>query len=1650
MSRWGRGRGGSVAVPLDSALFRENSNCPSAARSAGTVGKWGMTSFTSIRSAPYAYNNAKKPVQDQNSPLTVPAVDTEQPPPKPKKFFKSRNAETFPPVPQIAYAPQQVPPLSPEHPPSFKEKKSTKRCRYNRDSSSPELPRRNSEKTKTKKNTVATKASKKEEPTSDNSQPPNKRYLVRNRSKVINYAEDGSNSPIPDMTRYESLPSRSQSPKASPLISSPVPAKPVADVVSPSTSKESNEERKPPPIVLRISKGTSRIVSTDSNEGFTSPGSDRHSSMDMHSDLDHKKSPSMETICSPKHEGLKITIKCSSLSQENKKEKKKDKKEGHHKSHKRHHKNSDDEPLKKTSSPLPGTDTYDLYKTLASPIHEEESNSKIKADNVEAQLAKLISTNSTTKPKSESKAVLPEPKQLEGRSRRNRPNINYSENDDYLDVLTSKVSSKNVTKTVNDIKKDVRKSKRRLDVAATPDTNDMNEIHPETEKEAESHYDDNDLINILSGDNDKIDPTNDLQKAKFNKKQKNKHKQVNSTSDIQSATPEDSLSVPQLDESHDEDDEHLADEPRSDDIDYEDDGGVQEEKEGESQIEKALEHEERNHPSDVQSGSQIESQGIDSNEDHNTPTQSSDSAYNSCPNENSEEESQRNIGDHNFKAPNGVNELDGTDDKPSVKLVITKKKGSIFKSKSLVNDNPSPLPARKRRHLYRHQWANDKGNETPRPDRPENPEVSNPVRQVPEALTRVTRYRSPDPIIAEIDAAEPGVPYTSVRCAKEAKEYYTVVRNVKKAHQIQEIGEFQEFNDDVEYLLDALQDNNPMSTRCLSAITLASKCTAPAFRMHLRAHGTVQKFFSALHDATNDQSLGLCTATVMFVLSQDRLNMDLDRESLELMLNLLESDVSHKNALDDCGLTSAQLAKTQERVRELCAEIKSQGKATHLDLENITVGHLAMETLLSLTSKRAGEWFKEELRVLGGVDHIVRTIQDCAARLQAPATSWSSAEVDVLRKADRCMRVLENKGNETPRPDRPENPEVSNPVRQVPEALTRVTRYRSPDPIIAEIDATEPGVPYTSVRCAKEAKEYYTVVRNVKKAHQIQEIGEFQEFNDDVEYLLDALQDNNPMSTRCLSAITLASKCTAPAFRMHLRAHGTVQKFFSALHDATNDQSLGLCTATVMFVLSQDRLNMDLDRESLELMLNLLESDVSHKNALDDCGLTSAQLAKTQERVRELCAEIKSQGKATHLDLENITVGHLAMETLLSLTSKRAGEWFKEELRVLGGVDHIVRTIQDCAARLQAPATSWSSAEVDVLRKADRCMRVLENVTQQNEDNQVYLVGEPLGGARTLAALLRRCVMEARAQPALRPPLLDAALPALKVLVNLSHSFGSVASIGAQVVGEQPYIMETCLIMLNNQGCFIPDNNNFEFSVCVLLLLINLVQNNESNTQKLLDVHITVDNEDTSTNTPALDLIVDLFYKREELARRAEENTDALLDGEKEETDDEKDKKKQSVDDIAETVDKLLARAGAHMEHTMVCAYIALLLGHAASCARAPAAAVRARVPRYQPLLPTLRKYYTFLSLTASAEASIVAHVKATQRIIEFMETSDKETSRDPPQQPPAEYPRPYSNYYQPCADLPQDMSLSNLNYTMNSSSSSDRMSSSMEVDGYH
>ena len=110
------------------------------------------------------------------------------------------------------------------------------------------------------------------------------------------------------------------------------------------------------------------------------------------------------------------------------------------------------------------------------------------------------------------------------------------------------------------------------------------------------------------------------------------------------------------------------------------------------------------------------------------------------------------------------------------------------------------------------------------------------------------------------------------------------------------------------------------------------------------------------------------------------------------------------------------------------------------------------------------------------------------------------------------------------------------------------------------------------------------------------------------------------------------------------------------------------------------------------------------------------ELDKNKLKVRELCEEMVRKGHAPHLQLDKITAAQLAMETLLSLTSKKAGEWFKEELRVLGGLDHIIQTVTTCTAILTPPLGeeilnwNWDKARLDALKKVDRCLRVLENV----------------------------------------------------------------------------------------------------------------------------------------------------------------------------------------------------------------------------------------------------------------------------------------------------------------------------------------------------
>ncbi|TWW78294.1 Wings apart-like protein -like protein [Takifugu flavidus] len=587
----------------------------------------------------------------------------------------------------------------------------------------------------------------------------------------------------------------------------------------------------------------------------------------------------------------------------------------------------------------------------------------------------------------------------------------------------------------------------------------------------------------------------------------------------------------------------------------------------------------------------------------------------------------------------------------------------------------------------------------------------------------------------------------------------------------------------------------------------------------------------------------------------------------------------------------------------------------------------------------------------------------------------------------------------------------------------------------------------TALKCRKEDKELYTVVQHVKHFNDVVEFGENQEFTDDFEYLETGLKSSQPLNTRCLSIISLATRCAMPGFRMHLRARGKVAQVFKILSDAAQHPNLALCTAALMYILSRDRLNMDLDRACLELMIKLLEFDQECSAHQDQ--LTAKEVEKVKEKIRKLCEMVHNK----HLDLENITTGHLAMETLLSLTSKRAGDWFKEELRLLGGLDHIVDKVKECVQNLSQEDDKENL--VASLWGAERCLRVLESVTVQNPENQGYLIAYKDSQLIVSSAkALRHCEdMIQRYSRALNNSsvsLSGAALPhcnfsnvgkavedcmraVIGVLLNLTHD----NEWGSTKTGEQEHLILTALNCVLRVPRYIPQEQRFDVRVLGLGLLINLVEYSSRNRHCLVDMEYSLDStclEDSlvrpadpapaalaseatgSIETPgdecdepqssgALAALVKLFLERERAAILAEAKTDDLISeapkpaldqsGEWQETsgeiqwvasetnDNQPEKKEEEEEEL--DLNKALQHAGKHMEDSIAASYTALLLGCLCQGSQINVTTVRQHLPKgdFSIMTEMLKKFLNFMNLTCAVGTT---GQKSISRVIDYLE----------------------------------------------------------------
>ncbi|WAQ95349.1 LOW QUALITY PROTEIN: WAPL-like protein [Mya arenaria] len=532
--------------------------------------------------------------------------------------------------------------------------------------------------------------------------------------------------------------------------------------------------------------------------------------------------------------------------------------------------------------------------------------------------------------------------------------------------------------------------------------------------------------------------------------------------------------------------------------------------------------------------------------------------------------------------------------------------------------------------------------------------------------------------------------------------------------------------------------------------------------------------------------------------------------------------LSFQEVIEESSQESESAMETQDSSQEAAPVLQVVGDESDIDSSQKSTTSEGQEADIEPSSQAAAvynvrSWQDEEEEGIGPVS-AVPTLRPVLSDMAPPAPPEPPKLKPAMKKAS------------------------SMPARAQPEMprLTRAVHWQRHE----DDDA------YTSVHVSKEHKD---------------EHGETQEFDDDIEYLLAGIESVEPMSTRCLSCIGLAQKSTIPAFRMHLRAHGTVAKIFGCLQDAASDPSLALCTSTLMFMLSRDRLNMDLEQESLNLMLRLLGVDQQEDMVTTLSPAAERALKRNKDRVLEVYRDFLQQsGSKQEIDVECLSTGNLAMESLLSLTSRRAGEWFKEELRTLGALDHIVDTVCSCIEAVGNEVSVLTNSNIENLKKVDRCLRVVENVTYMNADNQNYLISYK---DSVLIPSLVRSLKVCRQCLSIYPlkeekssskvdkesfgwVIYSCALAILRVLLNLTHD----NDVGCIKIGEQPVAIETSL------G-----------------LLINLVEHSEANRSSLLTMETQGMYEqavEQGGKMLAYLSLVEVFKKREEAAQHLEEADD--------------------------------------------------------------------------------------------------------------------------------------------------------------------------------
>ncbi|XP_077973803.1 wings apart-like protein homolog isoform X2 [Styela clava] len=443
----------------------------------------------------------------------------------------------------------------------------------------------------------------------------------------------------------------------------------------------------------------------------------------------------------------------------------------------------------------------------------------------------------------------------------------------------------------------------------------------------------------------------------------------------------------------------------------------------------------------------------------------------------------------------------------------------------------------------------------------------------------------------------------------------------------------------------------------------------------------------------------------------------------------------------------------------------------------------------------------------------------------------------------------------------------------------------------------------TSLKCDKKHQEYFTAVRHVKNYQNCLEKGEIQEYEDEVLYLQEGLPSHQPISVRCFSVTSLACKCEQQNFRLYLRAHNVLTKVFDNLQDADENKvpALSLATSSLLYMLSRDR-QIDINKATLRILLKLVDPLEKNKNG----GSSNKPKIATPPKYKfSKLYKRKQEPQTTNSDQELEAVKHkikdlidrcgdplvtsqdlstkvLASEALLRYTARKTSEWFREEIRLKGGLDHVISLVKAQVDIIEnLPANLDCSCQPLRIERPlctlERLLRVLENGIINSARNAVYLVTHQRALLlKKISLLMTRCKKWLAQTEDVREPdtppssskakasllIKNVIAQIIKLLVNISND----NEWSSTRIGDQEGMLDNILSCILYIPEHVDEEHRYEIRLLSLGLMVNLVESSAKNRMSLMQMKTpSVDQGDEEISI--VDALVQLFIDREVAAR---------------------------------------------------------------------------------------------------------------------------------------------------------------------------------------